>query len=230
MTVSDLDTFYFKFKNLILAEKDATLTLISEAGRTKVNLSVDLGHLNPEAVPQQPHHGRNSPARKRRRERRVAARCQAEAVEASKSAEKAEASSANALDETEKVVENETTVIEEVPDEFCPNKDYEKGSKDDESEKETVIYELECWDPDGKWIVQDVYNHMGESLEQMFRVFNVKLGDQQYQLEVLDKVKETFQLKLEMKNFENNEKVIENFRRQGHVPGGGCVKFYRKYL
>ena len=92
------------------------------------------------------------------------------------------------------------------------------------------IYELECWDPDNKWIVQDVYNHMGESLEQMFRVFNVKSEDQQYQLDVIDKVKETFQLKLEIKTFENNEKVIGNFRRQGHVLGGGCVKFYRKYL
>ena len=28
-------------------------------------------------------------------------------------------------------------------------------------------------------------------------------------------MKETFQLKLEMKNFENNEKVIDNFRRRG---------------
>ena len=71
---------------------------------------------------------------------------------------------------------------------------------------------------------------MGESLEQMFRVFNVKSEDQQYQLDVIDKAKKTLQLKLEMKTFENNEKVIENFRRQGHAPGGGCVKLYRKYL
>ena len=110
---------------------------------------VDLGHLNPEAVPpQQPHYGKNGHARKRRHERRAAARCQAEAVEASKSAEKAETSSANALDNNEKVVENGqnlinkednsktgATVIEEVTDEFCPNKDYEKGSKDDQSQK-----------------------------------------------------------------------------------------------
>ena len=82
-----------------------------EAGRTTVNLSVDLGHLNPEAVPQQPHHGRKGPARKRQRERRAAARCQAEAVEASKSAEKAETSSANALDNNEKVVENGQNLI-----------------------------------------------------------------------------------------------------------------------
>ena len=56
---------------------------------------------------------------------------------------------------------------------------------------------------------------MGESLEQMFCVFDVKSEDQQYQLDVIDKVKETFQLKLEMKTFENNEKVIDNFRRRG---------------
>ena len=64
----------------------------------------------------------------------------------------------------------------------------------------------------------------------MFRVFNIKSEDQQYQLDVFDKVGETFKLKLEMKIFDENEKVIENFRRQGHVPGGGCVKFFRKYL
>ena len=50
------------------------------------------------------------------------------------------------------------------------------------------------------------------------------------QLDVIEKAEETFQLKLEMNSVENNEKVIDNFRRQGHVPGGGCVKFYRKYL
>ena len=98
-------------------------------------------------------------------------------------------------------------------DEFCSNKEYDDGSKDDETpnESETVINELECWDPDNKWIVQDVYNHMGENLEQMFRVFNVKSDDQQYKFDVIDKVKETFQLKLEMKDFENNEllRVLE---------------------
>ena len=54
MTVSEIDTFYFKFKNLLLAEKNATLTLRSEDGRAQVTLSVDLGHLLPGAVPQ--HH------------------------------------------------------------------------------------------------------------------------------------------------------------------------------
>ena len=35
---------------------------------------------------------------------------------------------------------------------------------------DTITYDLECWDPDRKWKVQDVYNHMGESLEKMFLV------------------------------------------------------------
>ena len=158
--------------DLNLAEKNATLTLNSEAGRTRVTLSVDLGRLLSEAVPQKPHHGRNGPARRRRRERRAAARSHAEAVEASESAEQADLST-DAInindqvleDEQNKTIEEETakastTVTEEVTDE------YDDGSKDDETpnESETVIYELECWDPDNKWIVQDVYNHMGGKL------------------------------------------------------------------
>ena len=119
------------------------------------------------------------------------------------------------IKETEEVIEDEqkeetskdaATVTEEVMDEICSNQEYfNSGSKGDESEKETVSYELECWDPDNKRFVQDIYNHMGESLEQMFCVFDVKPEDQQYQLDVLEKVGETFKLNLEMKIFENNE-------------------------
>ena len=93
MTVSELDTLYFKFKNLVLAEKNATLTLKSEAGRTDVTLTVDLGHLLADAGPQQPYHGRNGPARRRRRERRAAARQEAE--EASKREENAKTDATN---------------------------------------------------------------------------------------------------------------------------------------
>ena len=62
------------------------------------------------------------------------------------------------------------------------------------------------------------------------KVFKIKPEDQQYQLDVFEKVNDTFNLKLEMKKFANNKAVIDNFRRQGHVPGGCCVKFYRKLL
>ena len=82
---------------------------------------------------------------------------------------------AHAIKVTEEVIEDEqneettkdtATVTVEVIDEFCSNQEYlNTESKGDESEKETVSYELECWDPDNKWVIQDVYNHMGESLE-----------------------------------------------------------------
>ena len=41
----ELDSFYSKFKNLLCAEKNATLTLKSEAGKAFVTLSLDLGHV-----------------------------------------------------------------------------------------------------------------------------------------------------------------------------------------
>ena len=78
------------------------------------------------------------------------------------------------------------------------------------------------------FVMQDVLKHMGESLELMFECFKIISENQQYQLEVLDKVKDTFPLKLEMKKFPNDKAKIDNFKREGHVPGGGCVKFFRK--
>ena len=74
MSQRELDSFYVKFKNLLRGEKDATLTLKSEAGRAFVSLSLDLGHvlsgqdLSPRGGP------KNGPARVRRREKRAAAR------------------------------------------------------------------------------------------------------------------------------------------------------------
>ena len=64
----------------------------------------------------------------------------------------------------------------------------------------------------------------------MLQLFKIKPQDQQYQLDVFEKVNDTFNLKLEMKKCANNKAVIDNFRREGHVPGGGCVKFFRKLL
>ena len=73
MALSEIDSFVFKFKNLLHLEKDATLTMKSEAGRAVVTLSVELGH-----VPSAPLHfmrnPRNSPSRQRRRDKRAAAR------------------------------------------------------------------------------------------------------------------------------------------------------------
>ena len=73
MAHSELDSFYFKFKNLLYAEEDATLTFKSEAGRAFVTLSLDLGHVHSEHDVQPPLGGhRNGPARQRRREKRAA--------------------------------------------------------------------------------------------------------------------------------------------------------------
>ena len=83
MTLSEIDSFYFKFKNLLIAEKDATLTLKSEAGQAQVTLSVDLGYLHPR--PDHLHHASNS--RTRRKERQAAAQEQVAEV-ADKSPEK----------------------------------------------------------------------------------------------------------------------------------------------
>ena len=39
-----------------------------------------------------------------------------------------------------------------------PNSEYDKPPVNDDLETEG--YKFECWDPDNKWEVQDVYNHM----------------------------------------------------------------------
>ena len=85
----ELDSFYVKFKNLLRAEKDATLTLKSEAGRAFVTLSVDLGHVLSEQD-LLPRGSRNGPARVRRREKRAAAREKLATEEATKKVESTE--------------------------------------------------------------------------------------------------------------------------------------------
>ena len=80
MAVQDLDSFHFKFKNLLFADKNVTLTLKSEAGRVQVSLSADLGHVLPAEPPHLPHlHCRNGPSRQRRRARRAEERARKEA-------------------------------------------------------------------------------------------------------------------------------------------------------
>ena len=70
----ELDSFYVKFKHLRRAEKDAILTLKSEAGRAFVTLTLDLGHVHSEQDLCPRGRSRNGPARIRRREKRAAAR------------------------------------------------------------------------------------------------------------------------------------------------------------
>ena len=74
MTQLELDSFYVKFKNLLRAGKDASLTIKSESGRAVVSLSVDLGHVFSEPGLHHPQQPRNGPGRQRRREKRAANR------------------------------------------------------------------------------------------------------------------------------------------------------------
>ena len=172
-----------------------------------MTLSVDIGYDHNEYA-HQPHQTRNGPSRIRRRERRAEA--WRLAAEATVSAEKAKATEVTeeledeisvseeieATAKTEQVGENISDAEKVVTDEVCSDKEYNaKVNEFDDTEK----HEFECWDPRNKWEIQDVYNHMGETFDQMFRVFNVSNEEQQYQLDVDEKVKESFQVKLEIR-------------------------------
>ena len=61
MALLELDNLYVKFKNLLVAEKDATLTLKALSGRSQVTLSVDLGNVHSEYA-HQPHQTRSGPS------------------------------------------------------------------------------------------------------------------------------------------------------------------------
>ena len=88
-----------------------------------------------------------------------------------------------------------------------------------DDDNETESFEFECWDPDGKWQIQDVYNHMGETLEQMFRVFDVEPKEQFYKLDIFERTNENFPMKIEIMKSKSVKAVMDNFRRQGHVKG-----------
>ena len=164
----ELDSFYVKFKHLLHAEKDATLTLKSEAGRAFVTLSLDLGHVHSGQgeVPREP---RNGPSRQRRREKREAARAAEKkaaensgtlpAVEADKElepeenveetspVEKSDAEEAPELEAkltTEKATETtEEVIIPLIDDEFCPDTTYRNEPKNMKS-METQTIETSC--------------------------------------------------------------------------------------
>ena len=107
MVQSELDSFFVKFKNLLHAEKDATLTLKSDAGRAFVTLSVDLGHVLSEPGLQQLR-PRNGPARQRRREKRAADR------QVKIAAEEATLSAEQASEESEEHKSTENVDVEKV--------------------------------------------------------------------------------------------------------------------
>ena len=74
MALSEIDSFVFKFKNLVHFEKDAKLSIESKAGKIQLSLSVELNADLVSAPSEQKKWQRNCPSRQRRRERRAAAR------------------------------------------------------------------------------------------------------------------------------------------------------------
>ena len=161
MVLWELDSFFGKFKNLLCAEKNATLTLKSEAGKAYVTLSLDLGHVHSDHGQPQPRGPRNGPARQRRREKRAAARADAEkasvaGIKDDEIAEKAEEvcptngsaaeeaadvnSAAKAKEHNEKPIEKVEEPVDDLRDEVCPDELYRCR---DES-KSASVETLEC--------------------------------------------------------------------------------------
>ena len=120
MAHNELDSFFFKFKNLWQAGWDAKLSLKSTGGKTEVHLSVELGHAHVLRK------SRSSPSRQRRRERRAAAR------EAEKAAEQV-----NDEQDVAVAINKDTKIFKKTPkdpvlDECCLNNIYLHNLVDDD--------------------------------------------------------------------------------------------------
>ena len=143
MTMKELDSFIFKFKNLCSSGRNANLNMKCGSGKIEVHLSVELheAHADQPLRPQ----ARNGLARQRRREKRAAAREIAAAAEAimekagaveepvAKPSDKEivaekvtlrEATSDGSDATAKEAIENETGEFEEICDEFCPDEDF----------------------------------------------------------------------------------------------------------
>ena len=137
MAQRELDSFYVKFKNLLREEKDATLTLKSEAGRAFVTLSLDLGHVF-SGQDLFPRSGgpRNGPARIRRREKRAAARAELATEETSDNVE-----STATVEETEtfnKPAAEEATVKVKSTDNVADEEKVEEPNDAEQAEDQEI--------------------------------------------------------------------------------------------
>jgi hypothetical protein len=127
-SMTELDTFVKKFKDLWKSGIGAHLDVDTYAGEAWVGLRVRLGH-----APGPPHHqvhqqsrekSRNGPSRQRRRERRAQERNQIEAEETSR----AEAENANTVNETDSVGAETEESVNKVTEEVVVDKVNEDGS------------------------------------------------------------------------------------------------------
>ena len=131
MALLEIDSFYIKFKNLLLSGRNATLTIKSNDGKAEVNLHVELDsvHLKPAQEYHHYHRGsRNGPARQRRRLRREKARGELDAENVSKPNEEVVAEEAA----------NDISDPKTLKDEFCSVDAFE------ENLVETIVVTAEC--------------------------------------------------------------------------------------
>ena len=202
MALSEIDSFVFKFKNLLYLEKDATMTFKSEAGKVSVCLSVELGHAlsSPRRTP------RNGPSRQRRRERRAAARVSAKETPAQNTAASNVDSMAGKLEDpsveepqvehnatAEEVVENlcDKPIIQ-VDDEVCPDAEYEdeKGI----AVAETSVCSVQLFP---KRYTLDKLEGFRSSIEDYFKK----------RTDVIEQV-----IKCEVENYGNNVKLVTKMK------------------
>jgi hypothetical protein len=189
MALLEIDSFVLKFKNLLHLEKDATLTMKSEAGRAVVTLSVELGHVlsAPLHCMRKP---RNSPSRQRRREKRAAAR-QSEKDTGKEATEKVQDQPMNENVKTSDTAEQADSMIGDknliVPDEVCKDEDYEVAPLVSE---ETSVCSIELY--------PEKYGLDG------LESFRAKI--EEYFKKRTDEIKRV--IKCEVENFGNNVKLV----------------------
>ena len=146
MTLFEIDSFVFKFKNLLHCKKNASLAIKAEDGRVHIDLSVELEPIDVSAtVPGFRHFKtRNSPSMQRWRAKRAAARLSEEEESGKEVSAEGSASTKNSevVDATEEVVSRankETIVVDTVTlDEVCTDKVY--NEEIDKKEEFTLYY------------------------------------------------------------------------------------------
>ena len=156
---SEIDSFIFKFRNLVHSGRNANLTLESKAGKVSVKLDVDLGCLPvPPQYHRQPppqfHRTRNGASYQRRRQNRADARAkaaeeavqdvsveEAEVLDLAKAAEEASMHARIAGKESAEKAPVDT--FEELSDEVCPDIEYQANVKASEDTTESEVDDAE---------------------------------------------------------------------------------------
>ena len=236
MSGSEIDSFILKFKSLLQAGRNASLTVKAEAGKASVSLHVNLGDVLPPEFLQQHRHGsRNGPARQRRRERRATARKEKakSAVEANEVVElevvEETSTDSTTHDTTEaiglEVVEeiasssNVTEASEfgatlrEVHDEFCPE-DLFKGNEnvDKLTNENSEVFRILCSESTKKES-DDILNEIKENLQTLFESAKIKPEDQHYDIIKHEKSDNEFKMFIKVKF---QEDVVAALRKLGN--------------